>query len=89
MVWYSQHAIAFAMYVPAAVAGALTPYLLSPLEHRAALMGTALLLSGSAALMTAAGFGSGFLLAMWAGAAIIACPSQPKVSGVRCSMLPL
>ena len=82
MVWYSQHAVAFAMYIPAAVAGALMPFLLTPLEHRAALMGTALVLSGSAALLTAAGLGSGFLLAMWAGAAIIACPNQPKVSKV-------
>ncbi len=76
------------MYIPAALAGALTPFLFNPLEHRAALMGTALVLSGSAALLTAAGLGSGFLLAMWAGAAIIACPTQPKVSMVWCSCLP-
>ena len=88
MVWYSQHTIAFAMYVPAAVAGALTPFLFTPVEHRAALMGTATVLSASAALMTAAGLGSGFLLAMWAGAAVIACPAQPKVSKVWCSHSP-
>jgi hypothetical protein len=80
MVWYSQHAIAFAMYIPAAVAGALIPSMLFHLEHRAALMGTALLLGGGAAVMTAVGLGSGFLLALWSCAAILAAPSQPKVS---------
>ena len=79
MVWYSQHAIAFAMYMPAAVAGALMPSMVFPLDHRGALMGTALLLGGFAALMTAVGLGSGFLLALWACAAILATPTQPKV----------
>ena len=55
MVWYSQHGLGFAMAMPAAVAGALLPYLASSLQLRDALLGAALLLSGIASFMTSAG----------------------------------
>lgn len=55
MVWYSRHALGFAMYLPSGVAGALLPYLMSNLTARDALLGAALLLGSIASLLTSAG----------------------------------
>ena len=66
MVWYAQHFVAFAMYVPAAAAGALIPYTWGSVQLADALRGVSLLLGILAAVSTSFGLGSGFLPAIWA-----------------------
>ena len=78
--WFGRPLLAYAMYLPAAVAGALLPYAAvpKPSQQAAVTHGAALAHAALAALMSAAGLKSGFALALWAltGVLCLLCPRQ-------------
>ena len=78
--WFGRPLLAYAMYLPAAVAGALLPYaaITKPSQQAAITHGAAIAHAALAALMSAAGLRSGFALALWAltGVLCLLCPRQ-------------
>ena len=78
--WFGRPVLAFAMYLPAALAGVLLPYALSsrPPHQAAGIHGSALANAALAALMSLFGLKSGFAFALWAmaGVAGLLCPKQ-------------
>ena len=81
MAWVGHSAAAYALYIPMALAGALTPYTMVPdAQPRAVLLGFAVLMGTLAELLTGAGLGAGYVLAAWAMAAVIASLFGAKAS---------
>ena len=78
--WFGRPLLAYAMYLPAAVAGALLPYTAvpKPSQQAAITHGAAIAHAALAALMSAAGLKSSFALALWAltGVLCLLCPRQ-------------
>ena len=75
MVWYGEPWVLCALYIPAALAGALLPYALLPrftAQPSSTVAGSCLLNSILASIVTLAGAQSGFLFAFWAWAGLIA-----------------
>ena len=78
--WFGRPILAFAMYLPAALAGLLLPYAFGsrPPHQAAGIHGSALAHAALAAVMSLFGLKSGFAFALWAvaGVAGILCPKQ-------------
>ena len=91
--WFGRPLLAYAMYLPAAVAGALLPYaaITKPSQQAAITHGAAIAHAALAALMSAAGLKSGFALALWAltGVLCLLWPRQascaPAFSAPECT----
>lgn len=92
--WYSNHKLAFLMYIPAAIAGLLIPYVVfgsstssamrnsdSELSQaRARSLGCALLFSLFASALTSVGMHSGYLFVAWALGSILAAVLTPSAA---------
>ena len=78
--WFGRPVLAYAMYLPIAVAGALLPYafISKPSQQAAITHGAAIAHAALAALMSLAGLKSGFAFALWAltGVLCLLCPRQ-------------
>lgn len=75
MVWYGEPWVLCALYIPAALAGALMPYALLPrftAQPSTTVAGSCLLNAMLASVVTISGAQSGFLFAFWAWAGLIA-----------------
>ena len=84
MLWFGKYAITVGMHVPLGVAGAMLPYCCRSKfgcrRAHAQLHGWTVGMGAVAALMTFAGLGTGFVLALWAGAcAVLLLLPQAKV----------
>lgn len=77
MAWYGRPAVAYLIYIPAAAAGLLLPYLLRPARASgptpaARCLGTALLFAIICSGLTSIGMHSSFFYAIWAACAALA-----------------
>lgn len=79
MPWYGRPLVAYAMFLPAATAGLLLPYVLSPASGKPGgsspgrrSLGTALLFALVCSALTSVGMHSSFFYALWASGAAIA-----------------
>lgn len=83
MAWFGQPSLAYAMCVPAALAGILLPYAfpLKPAHQPSLVHGMALAHAALAALMSLYGLKSAYAFALWAVAGILCllCPKQVNV----------
>ena len=90
--WFGRPLLAYVMYLPTALAGALLPYALvaKPGQQAGITHGAAIAHAALAALMSLAGLKSGFALALWAltGVLCLLCPrqasSRPASSAPEC-----
>jgi hypothetical protein len=80
LAWFGNFALPYAMYVPAALAGAWSAYLPSERDPVQATLGQALLSGALSCVLTLTlGLGSGFIFAFWSGAALFCSWLAPLV----------
>lgn len=86
--WAGQAWVAYVQYMPFAVAGGLLPHLcMLGAGPQWALAGFSAAAGAIAVALTSAGLGSGYLLAVWALAAQLACILLPLVHPMNLTCL--